>query len=54
MHGHRDEVGESLVIEDREQAEKDHLNDVDRKWNLSRFELGYRDTSPSGYGEVLG
>ena len=54
MHGHRDEVGESLVIEDREQAEQDHLYDIDRKRNLSWFELGYWDTSPSGYGEMFG
>ena len=29
MHGHGDKVGESLVIEDGEQAEQGHLGDVD-------------------------
>lgn len=53
MHGHRNEVGERLVIEDREEAEQDHLDDVDRKRNLARFELGYWNTPPSGYDDVL-
>lgn len=54
MHRHWNKVGESLVIEDREQAEQDHLGDVDRERNLSRLELGYGNTSPPGYGEVFG
>ena len=54
MNGHGNEIGKSLVIEDREQTEKDHLDDVGRERNLSRFELGYWNTSPSGYDEVFG
>ena len=54
MHGHGNKVGKGLVIEDREQTEKDHLDNVGREWNLSWFELRYRNTSPPGYDEVLG
>lgn len=54
MHGHRNEVRKSLVIEDREQTEKDHLDDVGRERNLSRFEPGYRNTSPPDYDKVFG
>ena len=54
MHGHGNEVGKSLVIEDGEQTEQDHLDDVGRERNLSRFELGYQNTPPSGYNEVFG
>jgi hypothetical protein len=54
MHGHGNEVGKSLVIEDREQTKKDHLDDVGRERDLSRFEFGYWNTSPPDYDEVFG
>ena len=54
MHGHGNEVGKSLVIEDGEQTEKDHLDEVGRERNLSRFKLGYWNTPPSGYDEMFG
>lgn len=53
MHRHRNKVGEGLVIEDREQAEQDHLDDVGRKRDPPRFELRYWNASPFGYGEVF-
>jgi hypothetical protein len=54
MHRHGDKVGESLVIEDGKQTVEDHLDEIHREWNLSRFELGYWDASPPGYSEMFG
>jgi hypothetical protein len=53
VHSHGDKVGKSLIIEDGEQAEKDHLNKVDGERNPSWFELGYWNPSPSGDCEVF-
>jgi hypothetical protein len=40
MHGHGNKVGEGLVIEDREQAEQDHLDGVAESGTCRGLSLG--------------